>query len=140
MKRVPLDIYDDMPSSMKRYINNYGFHFTKKAYEYAVSFMTRRNPKTNREENIEPYTKKEIDELLKEFKVELKNKIMYDYVFVASMCKADFLGSSVPDEEHLALYIKDTVDDIDANDDIVFRRWMQTMIGNGIPIDWEEIY
>ena len=64
---------------------------------------------------------------------------MYDYVFVATMCKADFLGSSVPDEEHLALYIKDTVDDIDANDGTVFRRWMQTMVGNGTPIDWHEI-
>lgn len=139
MKRTPLDIYDDMPKDMKRYISNYGFHFNKKAYEYAVSFMTKLNPKTNREEAIVSYTKEEVEELLKRFNIVLKNKIMYDYVFVATMCKTDFLGSSVPDEAHLALYIKDTVDDIDANDGTTFRRWMQTMIGNGTPIDWAEI-
>ena len=139
MKNTPLDVYDDMPVGMKRYINNYGFHFNRKAYNYAVSFMRKRNPKTNREEPIEPYTKDYIDELLAKHNIELKNKIMYDYVFAATMCKADYLGSSIEDEYHLALYIKDTVDDIDTDSGTTFRRWMQTMIGNGIPIDWYEI-
>lgn len=139
MKHTPLDIYDDMPAGMKRYISNYGFHFNRKAYNYAVSFMRKRNPKTNREEAVEPYTKDYIDELLAKHNIELKNKIMYDYVFAATMCKADYLGSSIEDEHHLALYIKDTVDDIDADTGTTFRRWMQTMIGNGNPIDWYEI-
>ena len=139
MKNTPLDVYDDMPVGMKRYINNYGFHFNRKAYNYAVSFMRKRNSKTNREEPIEPYTKDYIDELLAKHNIELKNKIMYDYVFAATMCKADYLGSSIEDEYHLALYIKDTVDDIDTDSGTTFRRWMQTMIGNGIPIDWYEI-
>ena len=52
---------------------------------------------------------------------------------------SDYLGSSIEDEYHLALYIKDTVDDIDADSGTTFRRWMQTMIGNGNPIDWYEI-
>ena len=67
------------------------------------------------------------------------NKIMYDYVFVATMCKADYLGSSIKDENHLALYVKDTIDDVDASNETTFRRWLATMIGNGIPIDWDEI-
>lgn len=139
MKHTPLDIYDDMPPGMKRYINNYGFHFNKKAYEYAVKFMKKRNPKTNRDEIIDAYTKDYVDKLLDNYQIELKNKIMYDYVYAATMCKADYLGSSIEDEYHLALYIKDTVDDIDADSSTTFRRWMQTMIGNGIPIDWYEI-
>lgn len=40
---------------------------------------------------------------------------------------------------HLILYVKDTVDDVDADTSTTFRRWMQTMIANGIPIDWYEI-
>ena len=139
MKNTPLDIYDDMPIEMKRYISNYGFHFNRKAYNYAVSFMKKRNIKTNHEENVEPYTKAYVDEILTKYNIELKNKIMYDYVFVATMCKADYLGSSIEDERHLALYIKDTIDDVDADSSTTFRRWMQTMIGNGMPIDWSEI-
>ena len=64
---------------------------------------------------------------------------MYDYVFAATMCKADYLGSSIEDEEHLTKYIKDTIDDVDASDETTFRRWVATMIGNGLPIDWYEI-
>ena len=139
MKNVPLDIYDDMPIGMKRYITNYGFHFNKKAYEYAVKFMKKRNPKTNIDEVIEPYTKKYIDNLIQQYNITIKNKIMYDYIFAATMCKADYLGSSIEDEYHLILYVKDTVDDVDADTSTTFRRWMQTMIANGIPIDWYEI-
>lgn len=55
------------------------------------------------------------------------------------MCKADYLGSSIEDEHHLIKYVKDTVDDVDASDETTFRRWVATMVGNGIPIDWYEI-
>ena len=43
------------------------------------------------------------------------------------MCKADFMGSSITDEEHLAKYIKDVIDDEDAYDGIVFNRWYADM-------------
>ena len=54
--------------------------------------------------------------------VYVSNKIMYDYVFVATMCKADYLGSSIKDENHLVLYVKDTIDDVDASNETTFRR------------------
>ena len=60
-------------------------------------------------------------------------------MFVATMCKADYLGSSIKDENHLALYVKDTIDDVDASNETTFRRWLATMIGNGMPIDWDEL-
>jgi len=43
MKRTALDIYDDMPASMRKYISNYGWHFSKEAFEYAVSLMRKRD-------------------------------------------------------------------------------------------------
>lgn len=140
MNNVPLDVYDDMPKYMKRYISNYGWHFNKKAYEYAVSFMKKKNTKTNINEKVIGYTKEQVDKLLEDNNIELKNKIMYDYVFAATMCKADYLGSSILNENYLAMYVKDTIDDVDASTETTFRRWVATMIGNGIPIDWYEIY
>lgn len=135
----PLDMHDDMPIGMKRYISNYGWHFNKRAYDYAATQIKKRNPRTLKEENVEPYTKEYVDELLAKYNVQLKRKIMYDYVYAALMCKADYLGSSIEDEKHLAMYIKDTIDDYDASDETTFRRWVATMIGNGNPIDWYEI-
>lgn len=139
MKHIPLDIYDEMPKDMKKYISNYGWHFNKKAYEYATKRLTKRNSLSNQKENVVPYTKEEVDEILKKYDIHIENKIMYDYVFAASMCKADYLGKSVPNEQCLAMFVRDTVDDYDASDETTFRRWVATMVGNGTPIDWYEI-
>lgn len=130
---------------MGMFLNNKGilvimvFILIKKAYNYATSYMTKRNPKTNKEEHVKPYTKEEVDNLLDTHNIELKNKIMYDYVYAATMAKADYLGSTIEDDLHLARYIKDTIDDVDTSSETTFRRWMATMIGNGVPIDWYEI-
>lgn len=137
--KVPLDVYDWMPSSMQKYIANYGWHFNKKCYDYAVSKMYKKNKNTGTSEPITAYTKEQVNELLSKYSIELENKIMYDYVFAATMCKADYYGKSIPDEKHLAMYVKDTIDDYDASAETTFRRWVATMIGNGEPIDWTEL-
>lgn len=139
MKKMPLDIYDDMPRSMLQYLKHYGWNFTKRSCEYAVSMMKKRNLSSNKLEKIEAYTKEQVDEMLKKYNVTLENNVGYNYVFVANMCKADYLKSSVPDEQHLALFIKDTIDDPDASEETAFRRWYITMIGNGEMVDWDEI-
>ena len=55
------------------------------------------------------------------------------------MCTNDFLGKSVPDEKHLAMYVKDLLDDPDAEEGFVFNRfYADTMFMNN-PIDWEEM-
>lgn len=128
-----------MPTDMKKYISNYGWHFNKKAYNYATSLMKRYNSKTNKKEKVIPFTKDELDILLNNYNIELENNVMYDYVYVATMCKADYYGSAIIDEEHLIKFVKDTIDDVDASDETTFRRWVATMIGNGVPIDWSDI-
>ena len=138
-QRQPLDLYDDMPRDMRKYLSNNGWHFNKKACDFAVSLMKKENQSTKKKEKIEPYTKEQVDEVLKKYNVVLENNVGYDYVFVANMCKADYLKSSITDEHHLALYVKDTIDDIDAGDGVTMRRWYSTMVANGEMVDWEEI-
>lgn len=119
---------------MREYISSYGFHFSKKACEYAVSLMKKRSG-----EKVDFMDKEQVDEALKRFGVELANKRGYDYVFVYHMAKADYYKSSITDEQHLAMFVKDYVDDVDASEETTFRRWLATMVGNGIGIDWEDI-
>ena len=69
---------------------------------------------------------------------EREKNVGCDYVFVANMCKADYYGSSITDEKHFALYIKDIIDDEDAGDGTTMRRWYATMVANGTMVDWEE--
>ena len=138
-QRQPLDLYDDMPRDMRKYLSNNGWHFNKKACDFAVSLMKKENQSTKKKEKIEPYTKEQVDEMLKKYNVVLENNVGYDYVFVANMCKADYLKSSITDEHHLALYVKDTIDDIDAGDGVTMRRWYATMVANGEMVDWDDI-
>ena len=129
--------YDVYSEDMLAYLRMYGPHFNKKLCEFAVSKMTKMVD--NKETNIVPYTKDHINNILKNNNVYIVNNVLYDQVFVANMCKADFLGSSIADEKHLALYIRDVIDDVDAPDGLIFNRWFSDMCFKGIPVDWEEM-
>ena len=137
MNRVNFTQFDELPQAMITYMRHYGPHFNKQLFEFATSRMT---TKVNgREEPVRKYSKEEIATLLFKSGVQLKNNQLYDAAFVASMCKADYLGSSVPDEKHLALYVKDVIDDVDGYDGIVFNRWYADMCYTGVAIDWEDM-
>ena len=136
MIRESLDVYDELPEEMITYLKHNGRHFNKKLCEFAVSRMKSINPSTGKVSKLVPISKESIDALLKSYRIELDNNELYDYVYVANMCKADFLGSSIPDEQHLCKYVKDVVDDVDGYDGIVFNRWYADMCRQGIPISW----
>ena len=130
--RTALDLYDDLPKSMRTYLMHNGWHFNKSLCNFAVSLMKKRGKR------LDPISKETVDKLLEQYKIELDNNVGYDYVFVANMCKADYYGSSITDDKHVALYIKDTIDDEDAADGTTMRRWYATMVGNGVMVDWDD--
>lgn len=136
MIRESLDIYDELPEDMKDYLRYNGRHFNKKLCKFAVGMMEVNNPSTGELEKLKVMSKETIDSLLEAYNIKIKNNQLYDYVYVGNMCKADFLGSSVPDEQHLCKYIKDVIDDIDGYDGIVFNRWYADMCRKGIAISW----
>lgn len=136
MCRMPLDVYDIQPRPMMKYKANNGWHFNECAAKYAVSLMKKKNPVNGKTEPIEPMTAKQVDELLTKHAVKLEHSTGCDYVYVANMCKADYLGSSIIDEKHMALYIKDVIDDVDAPDGTVMRQWYAKMVADGQPVPW----
>ncbi|MBO5957437.1 MAG: hypothetical protein J6Q39_07775 [Bacteroidales bacterium] len=140
-KRTPLDIYEVemMPAAMKAYLRNHGYSFSKKACDFAVSLMERKNKATDKTEKIEPYTKEKTEELLTKYGVSLKNNIGYNFVYVINKYFADCWKESIDDEQHLAKHVKCIIDDIDNNPENIFRMWIAKMDGNGIPIPWEDI-
>lgn len=87
-----------------------------------------------RKEYIKPYTKEDVENLLKAHGLKLDQDSGYDSVYVANMAKADFYGSSISDDAHLAKFIKDYLDDPDGYDGIVFTRFYADCIGSGTPI------
>ena len=136
---IMLQEYDIIPREMRAYLRNNGRHFNKKACELAVRNMRKYNDTTRRMERIEPLDKTAVDELLKNNGITLDDARGYDYVYVANMCKADFYGTAIEDERHMALYIKCVIDDADAVGGMLFNRWLADCDTKGISIDWEEL-
>lgn len=87
-----------------------------------------------KKEYITPYTKESVMDLLKANGVKLENDFGYDAVYVANMAKADYYGSSISDDAHLAKFIKDYLDDPDGYEGIAFTRFYADCIGSGTPI------
>ena len=135
MIRTDFTQYDVMPEDFINYLRYNGPHFSKKLVQYAAKYMN----KGDEDKPIKSYTKDEVDSLLSSYGIKLKNNILYDYVYIANWCKADFLGSSIKDDEHMALFIKDCIDDKDAYDGMIFNRWYADICKKGIRPDWEEL-
>lgn len=138
MRRESLTRYDDMPEAMVVYLRHNGPHFNRKLLEFALSKMYKTDS-TGRKKQIGAYSKEQVQNILQANNIKLQNDQLYDSTYVCNMCKADFLNSSIIDEPHMALYIKDVIDDPDGYDGIIFNRWYADMCYKGIPIDWEEM-
>lgn len=88
---------------------------------------------------IIPYSKEAVQTMLTKNGIEIKNQNGYDCVYVANMAKADYLGSSIADEAHLAKFVKDYIDDQDGYEGLPMTRFFADIIGKGIVVDWEEM-
>lgn len=110
------------------YLAENGWHFNKKACDYAVQNLRGMDNKP-----IKPMSKEEIDEMLKRQNVKLEKNVGWDYVYAVNMGKSDMDSS---DEKSLAQYAKRTIDDADAADGELMGCWYTKMIFRRIPVDW----
>ena len=117
--------YDIKPKGFLNYLRYYGPHFNKKLCEFACANLDKRD-----------YTKEKLDQLLQAYNVQIKNSKLLDYVYLANWCKSVLYSSSIVDEKHLALFVKDM---LDKEGDLVFNRWYADMAKRGIPIEWEDM-
>lgn len=136
--RLPRDRFLPRPEEMDYYLSTYGYNFSKRACEEAVKYLCRKN-EDGEAVPIEPWSKEDVEKLLKKFNVVLERNEFYNHVYILNKAIADYWGSSISDEEHLALHVKDEIDDVDDAPGNIFRRWLTTMRGNGFSVDWEKI-
>ena len=117
--------YDIKPEGFINYLRYYGPHFNKKLCEFACKQMQERE-----------YSKEKLDALLQSHNTEIQNAKLHDAVYVANWCRNVFYGSSIADEKHFVLFIKDI---FDKEPNFIFNRWYADMAKQGIPIEWEDM-
>ena len=121
-------------TSFDEYIDMYGPHFSKRLYEAAVSRMTDRNGN-----KIPPMTKEQASEFLKAHGITLKNDKGHDAAYVLQMAKADYWGSSISDDNRLALFVRDYLDDPDGSKSKAFDHFVVDCRAKGEPIFWDDV-
>ena len=119
---------------MEEYLEDYGFNFNRKLFEFAVGMMEDRNG-----QKISPWDKKRTEEVLKTYGIELKNNKGHNAAYVMNMAIADYYGSSITDERHLALFVMDYLDDEDGSPTRAFDEFYINCVAKGIPIFWDEM-
>lgn len=134
--RTSLDIFNYMPYSKRVYLKNYGYHFNKASYEFACSLMWKET--NGKEEGIKPVDKEILKTILKRYNVEVPNDAIYDACYVYSAAMADYMGRSIPNEQYLALHIRDRIHDVDKRDGYIFNQFLADCEFEGVAIDFEE--
>ena len=132
-----LDYKQKFPSGMEEYLGYYGWHFSKKMVDWATSKMYKE--KNGTKKYLDVISKEQFEEMLKVYNIKLDCKFEYDCLYVANMAKADFLGSSLPDEMSLLRYVKDYTEDPDGYEGLPFTRFYADCIGSGVAIPWEDV-
>ena len=120
-------------TDFEEYVDMYGYHFSKKLYEWAVKMMRDRNGNP-----VPPKTKEQVTELLRVNGVTLGDSKGYDEAYVLAMATADYWGSSISDDRHLALYVKDYLEDPDGYAEKAFDCFVMSCRAKGDYIFWDE--
>ncbi len=128
-----LSKYDFKSPAMRAYLGTYGEHFSKELCEDAVKMMRdcQGNP-------VQMASKEDIKTMLENNGVTLGRNTLYDAVYVHAMARADYWGSSLDDEAHLAMFIGDYLNDTDGYEGKAFNRWYADMCKMGVVLDWED--
>lgn len=121
----------DRPTDKDIYIAENGWHFNKKACDYAVQYLKGKDGK-----RIKPLSKEEVDAMLAKYGIKLEKNRGWDYVYAANMAKSDMEGSPLSDEKSQAMYVKILIDDPDAADGEIMACWYVKMLFKREPVDW----
>ena len=121
-------------TSFEEYTDQYGLHFNNKLYEWAVSMMRDRNGN-----KMKPTPKEQVSEFLRVNGINLANNMGYDAAYVHAMAKADYWGSSIADDAHLAMFIRDFLDDVDGSKTKAFDHFVIDCRSKEEPIFWDEM-
>lgn len=76
--------------------------------------------------------------LMKQFNVELKNDVEYNKVYVLNMVRADYMGSSIVNEQYACMFVKDYLDDVDGSPTRALDEYYAKCIACGTPFSWED--
>lgn len=129
---------DTFPSGMENYLGLYGWHISKRLCDWACRKM-QKSDTSGRKVEFVPWDQDKVHDLLKRYGIDCSAFIGYDPTYVCNMARSDFYGSTINDEQHLALFVRDYLVDTDGYDEVAMTRLYADCIGKGEMIPWEDV-
>lgn len=129
-----LDYYAVRPAGLDAYLSYYGYHFSPAMARWAVERMVPRQGG-----RMKIMEKEAVEKLLSDHEIDFRAAKGHDLVYLANMIVADRYGSSVKNDDQLALAIRDEMDDPDGYDGMAFTRYLADCNAKGVPIVWEDM-
>lgn len=130
---------------MKQYISegeaiymdkNFGL-FSKKLAEWAISNMMTKDPNTKALTPLKAKPLEEVEEILKEYKVELQEEFVYTGWYLYNMALADY-PKTLKTNEQRAMFVEETICDPDGAPENVLACFVAKMCVAETPIYWEK--
>lgn len=131
----PLD-YGPHPYGMDMYLDNYGYHFSKKAADHAVEKMTNADANPDKHKH---YTDEQVRNLIKQYSITIKNDKGYDLYYVFNMFYSDYYPEGMKTEQEIAKNVKLYLDDPDGYDERAFSEYYTRCMRTGTPFLWEKM-
>lgn len=116
------------------YIERHGRHFGKALFEFAVSLMRGRDGRP-----LEIWDGERCSAFLKEQGVIPSRGNDHDAAYVVNMARADYYGSSLDDPRHLALFVRDYLDDIDGSPSRAFDEFCAKVKALKTDVPWDKL-
>lgn len=120
-------------TSFEEYIDQYGPHFNKKLYEWAVSMMTDRNGN-----KVPAMAKEQVESWLANLGVKIKNNKGWDIPYARAMLFSDYWGNAITTDQQLAYAVADYLDDQDGNPTKPFDHFVVDCRVKSEPIFWDD--
>ena len=110
-------------------------HFSKLLAQWAISRMRVRDNKGNLEK-LKSVSFDEVETILKEQGIGIREESVYDAWYLYNMCLADY-RRSLPERKDIAMYIDETINDPDCDPTAVLACFRAKMDIMRVPIHWE---
>lgn len=115
---------------------NHGL-FSKRLAKWAIDNMETLDPTTKEMKSLKPTSLEDVEEILKDNKVDLQDEFVYTAWYLYNMALADYPKALKTDEQR-ALFVEETICDPDGSPENVLECFIAKMCVAQVPIYWEK--
>lgn len=127
-----------MSEGEAQYMDENKGRFSCALAEWAISSMRKKDEETGTMKSIQRHSMQEMEEVLRQCGVQVKEEDIYTAWYLYNMCFADY-PKSLPNKQAISYFIKETLYDPDCCPEAVLAQFRAKMDAMNVPIHWERM-